>query len=133
MYPFFSITQDACITYASYSTFSKMPYHLLCKSLSVYNEKRSTLRYRKTTGSAQVSFAGTQFLTLANLFFFSLFSFSYSLASILERICRRICISIASIGALVNASAFHGRSTTFWTSTFRCLRTLFFIDDIISR
>lgn len=42
-------------------------------SLSVYNEKRSTLRYRKTTGSVQVSFAGTQFLTFANLFSLSLF------------------------------------------------------------
>lgn len=69
-----AFSQDACIVvqhmHLARFTFSHKKYlTIFYTSLSMYNEKRSTLRYRKTTGSAQVSFAETQFLTLANLFF----------------------------------------------------------------
>lgn len=64
---------------------------------------------------------GTQFLTLANLLLSLSLSLSYSvflsLVSTLERICRRIYISIASIGALQSASfCLPWTFRTFWTS-----------------
>jgi len=93
---------------------------------------------RKLPGSAQVPLAGTQFLTLVSL---SLFSLSLSLflfllrSPILKRICRKICISIASIEAFVSASAFHACSTLSGYFAFRCftlhfLSTMLFLNDV---
>lgn len=91
---------------------------LFYTSLSVYNEKTVDLALQENYRECSSFFRRNSISYTCQPLLFSLFlsfSFSYSFASILERIYRKICISIASIGALVNASAFHGRSATFWT------------------